>query len=86
MLRWKEGQPLPPTAVVVSSRDAKDVAMLSNHNFQLPWMLFCTRRSLELVAVLAQIISVALLLRLKCPVKVKGRPAIATHSCCRVLK
>ena len=55
VLRWKEGQPLPPTAVVVSSRDAKDVAMLSHHSFQLPWMLFCARRSHQLVAILVQI-------------------------------
>ena len=52
VLRWKGGQPLPPTAVVVSSSDAKDVAMLLHHRFQLPSMSWWGRRSQESVAVL----------------------------------
>ena len=52
VLRWKEGQKLPPTAVVVSSRDAKDVAMLSHHSFQLLHLSLGARRCLELMAIL----------------------------------
>ena len=53
LLRWKEGHRFPPTAVVVSSSDAKDVPMLLHHPFQLPYMLWCARMLLELRAVLA---------------------------------
>ncbi len=53
-LRWKEGHPLHLTAVVVSSSDAKGVAMLSNHSFWLPYMPLCAARRLpELMVVFA---------------------------------
>ena len=54
MVRWKEGpEPLPPTAVGDSSRDAKDVAMLFHRMFQLQCVLLCPRRSLEMMAIFA---------------------------------
>ena len=52
-MRWKEAQPLQPTAVIVSSSDAKDVARLTRHTFQLPHMSLCAKRLLDLMAVLA---------------------------------
>ena len=52
VLRWKEGQPLPPTAAVASSGDAKDVAVLFHHTFRLPYVALGGRRSLELMAIL----------------------------------
>ena len=33
LLRWKEGQPLQPTAGAVSSSTQEDVPMLSQHRF-----------------------------------------------------
>ena len=54
VLRLREGHPLQPTTVIVSSCNAKDVAMLLYQSLCLQHVSFCARRSLVLMAVLAQ--------------------------------